>query len=84
MIFQDLSRLRHRIFIRDGCSLVSFLPIAVCMAQPATVCHGCSMMRPMILEFPQEVGVKDLDMQYMPGVVVQTELEVKNTDKGVV
>ena len=25
------------------------------------------MMRPMILEFPQEMGVKDLDMQYMLG-----------------
>lgn len=28
---------------------------------------GIPMMRPMILEFPQEMGVKDLDMQYMLG-----------------
>lgn len=28
---------------------------------------GIPMMRPMILEFAQEMGVKDLDMQYMLG-----------------
>ncbi len=52
---------RH--FVHVKCRLMPYLyRQAVCSHET-----GVPMMRPMILEFPKESGMKDLDMQYMMG-----------------
>lgn len=52
-----------RYFTNLKCRLMPYL------YRQAAISHetGIPMMRPMVLEFPQEPGVKDLDMQYMFG-----------------
>lgn len=52
-----------RYFTNLKCSLMPYL------YQEAVVSHetGIPVMRPMILEFPDEMGMKTLDMQYMLG-----------------
>ena len=62
------------LFDEEACDVARFFVNLKCRMMPylyrmAVYSHetGIPMMRPMILEFPQEMGVKDLDMQYMLG-----------------
>ena len=80
-IFSSHSRLHgstsYRVpwlFDEEACDVARFFVNLKCRMMPylyrmAVYSHetGIPMMRPMILEFPQEMGVKDLDMQYMLG-----------------
>ncbi len=52
-----------RYFTNLKCSLMPYL------YQTAVIAHetGIPVMRPMILEYPEEPGMKNLDMQYMLG-----------------
>lgn len=52
-----------RYFIKLKCRLMPYLYRQAVMSHET----GIPMMRPMVLEFPGELGVKDLDMQYMLG-----------------
>lgn len=62
------------LFDEEACDVLRYFTNLKCRLMPylyrqAAVSHetGIPMMRPMVLEFPQEPGVKDLDMQYMFG-----------------
>ena len=52
-----------RYFTNLKCSLMPYLYAAAVTSHET----GIPMLRPMILEFPGEMGIKDLDMQYMLG-----------------
>lgn len=80
-IFSSHSRLHgsqsYRVpwlFDEEACDVVKYFVNLKCRLMPylygqATYSHktGIPMMRPMVLEFPEEPGMKDLDMQYMLG-----------------
>ena len=80
-IFSSHSRLHgsqsYRVpwlFDEEACDVVRHFVHVKCRLMPylyrqAVLSHetGIPMMRPMVLEFPQESGMKDLDMQYMLG-----------------
>ncbi len=80
-IFSSHSRLHgsqsYRVpwlFDEEACDVVRYFVHVKCRLMPylyrqAVLSHetGIPMMRPMILEFPKEPGMKDLDMQYMMG-----------------
>lgn len=80
-IFSSHSRLHgsqsYRVpwlFDEEACDVVRYFVHVKCRLMPylyrqAVLSHetGIPMMRPMILEFPEEPGMKDLDMQYMLG-----------------
>jgi alpha-D-xyloside xylohydrolase len=62
------------LFDDEACDVVKYFTKLKCRIMPylyqmAVVSHetGVPMMRPMILEFPDEPGMKNLDMQYMLG-----------------
>ncbi len=62
------------LFDEEACDVLRYFTNLKCSLMPylygsAVTSHetGIPMMRPMILEFPQEMGMKDLDMQYMLG-----------------
>ena len=80
-IFSSHSRLHgsqsYRVpwlFDEEACDVVKYFVNLKCRLMPylygqAAYSHetGIPMMRPMVLEFPEEPGMKDLDMQYMLG-----------------
>ncbi|MDE6320442.1 MAG: alpha-xylosidase, partial [Lachnospiraceae bacterium] len=80
-IFSSHSRLHgsqsYRVpwlFDEEACDVVRYFVNLKCRLMPyfyrqAVYSHetGIPMMRPMVLEFPTEPGMKDLDMQYMLG-----------------
>ncbi len=80
-IFSSHSRLHgsqsYRVpwlFDEEACDVVRYFIKLKCRLMPyfyrqAAYSHetGIPMMRPMVLKFPGEPGVKDLDMQYMLG-----------------
>ncbi len=80
-IFSSHSRLHgsqsYRVpwlFDEEACDVVRYFVHVKCRLMPylyrqAVLSHetGIPMMRPMVLEFPKEPGMKDLDMQYMMG-----------------
>jgi len=80
-IFSSHSRLHgsqsYRVpwlFDEEACDVVRYFVHVKCRLMPylyrqAVLSHetGIPMMRPMVLEFPEEPGMKDLDMQYMMG-----------------
>ncbi len=80
-IFSSHSRLHgsqsYRVpwlFDEEACDVVRYFVNLKCRLMPylygqAAYSHktGIPMMRPMVLEFPEEPGMKDLDMQYMLG-----------------
>lgn len=80
-IFSSHSRLHgsqsYRVpwlFDEEACDVVRYFVNLKCRLMPylyeqAVYSHetGIPMMRPMILEFPDQMGMKDLDMQYMLG-----------------
>lgn len=80
-IFSSHSRLHgsqsYRVpwlFDEEACDVVRYFVNLKCRLMPylygqAVYAHetGIPMMRPMVLEFPEQLGVKDLDMQYMLG-----------------
>ncbi len=62
------------LFDEEACDVVRYFVNLKCRLMPylyrqAVLSHetGIPVMRPMILEFPEEMGMKDLDMQYMLG-----------------
>ncbi len=80
-IFSSHSRLHgsqsYRVpwlFDEEACDVARYFVNLKCRLMPylyrqAVTSHetGIPMMRPMILEFPEEPGMKDLDMEYMMG-----------------
>lgn len=80
-IFSSHSRLHgsqsYRVpwlFDEEACDVARYFVNLKCRLMPylygqAVYSHetGIPMMRPMVLEFPEQMGVKDLDMQYMLG-----------------
>lgn len=80
-IFSSHSRLHgsqsYRVpwlFDEEACDVLRYFVNLKCRLMPylygqAVLAHntGIPMMRPMVLEFPGEMGVKDLDMEYMLG-----------------
>lgn len=80
-IFSSHSRLHgsqsYRVpwlFDEEACDVVRYFVNLKCRLMPylygqAVYSHktGIPMMRPMVLEFPDHMGMKDLDMQYMLG-----------------
>lgn len=62
------------LFDEEACDVLRYFTRLKCRLMPyfyrqAALSHetGVPMMRPMVLEFSKEPGVKDLDMQYMLG-----------------
>lgn len=62
------------LFDEEACDVLRYFVNLKCRLMPylyrqAVISHetGIPMMRPMVLEFPDEPGMKDLDMQYMLG-----------------
>lgn len=62
------------LFDEEACDVLRYFVKLKCRLMPylyrqAVISHetGIPMMRPMVLEFPGEPGMKDLDMQYMLG-----------------
>lgn len=62
------------LFDEEACDVLRYFTNLKCRLMPylyrqAAISHetGIPMMRPMVLEFSDEPGVKDLDMQYMFG-----------------
>ena len=62
------------LFDEEACDVVRYFVNLKCRLMPylyrqAVISHetGIPMMRPMVLEFDREPGMKDLDMQYMLG-----------------